>query len=358
MSEHKVFGEKTDGRYYERPGAYFIPFSDGFVTLVSTPKGLFLIGGGIEDGEGDKDCIIRECMEETGCTARPTSFLCSAEYYCVHPRVGLFHPVQRYYLGDISAPVTAEHEADHKLVRLSFEEALPGMYLDMQRWAVERCAVLHAGTDAPTLMWDLDGTLLDSYGSIVDCLYRTMLEYGVTADRAEIYNYTKLRSVMGFIDEAGARYGFDSAAAKQRYSEIHEQDKLGIRLMPGAAEALAELDRIGVVNLVFTHRGPSADAILENTGIKKYFRETVNGRDGFARKPSPEAIDYLVASYGLDRKRTFYVGDRSLDIDGAVNAGIGSILYLPSPIPGLPTGKETHVITDLRDTAKIILDIL
>ena len=107
------------------------------------------------------------------------------------------------------------------------------------------------------------------------------------------------------------------------------------------------LRNAGVANYVFTHRGASAAGILKGAGLDGYFTEIVTAEAGFRRKPDPEGIDYLVRKYGLDRSLTCYVGDRSLDIECACNAGIKSILYLPRDAVAVPTGKETLVVRDL-----------
>ena len=66
--------------------------------------------------------------------------------------------------------------------------------------------------------------------------------------------------------------------------------------------------------------------MLEETGLAPFFEEVVSVADGFPRKPAPDGLDYLVDKYGLDRRRTYYVGDRDVDARCAKNAGVGSIL--------------------------------
>ena len=60
---HKIFGNKLQGKYYTRAGAYLIPISNGKIAVVKTPKGYFFIGGGYENDETDTECITRECLE-------------------------------------------------------------------------------------------------------------------------------------------------------------------------------------------------------------------------------------------------------------------------------------------------------
>ena len=63
---HKVFGIKDNKAYLDRKGAYLVPIRGEKVGVVETAKGYFLLGGGIEGEETDNQCIIRECIEETG----------------------------------------------------------------------------------------------------------------------------------------------------------------------------------------------------------------------------------------------------------------------------------------------------
>ena len=71
--------------------------------------------------------------------------------------------------------------------------------------------------------------------------------------------------------------------------------------------------------------------ILRDLGLDVYFTEILTSQSGFARKPSPEAATYLIDKYHLDPEQTYYIGDRTLDIDFAQNSGIQSINFLASP---------------------------
>ena len=76
---HKVFGQKENVKYRDRKGAYLIPINGEEVGIVETPKGFFFLGGGIDDGETETECIIRECMEDAGFQVKITEKVCSAE---------------------------------------------------------------------------------------------------------------------------------------------------------------------------------------------------------------------------------------------------------------------------------------
>ena len=133
----KTFGEKDPNlKYYNRPGAYLICIENGKLACVRTPKGYFLLGGGIEGDESQTDCILRECLEEAGLSVTVTAPLCSADSYTIHPRIGPFHPIQYYYLGTIGERVQDPIELDHTFVWLPLEE-IENMYVPQQIWAVQ-----------------------------------------------------------------------------------------------------------------------------------------------------------------------------------------------------------------------------
>ncbi len=135
---HKIFGNKENEKYTDRVGVYLIPVKDGKVGVVETHKGYFLVGGGLENGETDEQCIMRECLEEAGYTVCIKQKLCSAETYCLHSAKGFFHPIQSYYLGTLIKKVHEPLEPDHKFVWLDFETAKENMYSEMQSWAIEQ----------------------------------------------------------------------------------------------------------------------------------------------------------------------------------------------------------------------------
>ena len=139
---HQIFGTKENVEYDSREGAYLIPVQNGLVGVVETPKGYFLLGGGLEEGESHIVCIERECMEESGCLPAIKGWLGSAESYLDHPIIGPFHPVQTYYYGQLRAKVAEPKDTDHVLVWLPYDWLQGKLHLEMQSWALDRCAAL------------------------------------------------------------------------------------------------------------------------------------------------------------------------------------------------------------------------
>ena len=203
-------------------------------------------------------------------------------------------------------------------------------------------------------IWDLDGTLIDSYGIIVNSLHQIYLEKGVNIDKSEILYDVLNESVSYFIKKTEEKFGVPFEDLKDRYSIISHNETLNIKAMKHGKEILEYLKNKGITNYVFTHRGITTESVLKNIGIYSYFEDMVTSLNNFKRKPDPEGLNYLIDKYHLDRDNTYYVGDRPMDIKCANNAHIKSIMFVPLNSVTKPTGKETYVVNDLLDIKEII----
>ena len=198
-------------------------------------------------------------------------------------------------------------------------------------------------------IWDLDGTLLDSYGVITEGAARTAEEAGVQVPRQEVLRAVKQDSVTGFLRDISARSGVPSDELMARYRHHSHALDDGITLTDGAKETLERLAAAGAEHFVYTHRGSSSRPILQRLEILDFFREIVTSEQHFAPKPSGEGVRYLTEKYALDPEETWYVGDRTLDVLCAKDAGVKALLYLEADSCVLPTGKEDRIVRDLRE---------
>ena len=195
----------------------------------------------------------------------------------------------------------------------------------------------------------MDGTLVDSYPAIVPAAKQACYEYGLNFSSEYIHEAVIRTSVGAFLEHECKKHCLDPAPVKTRFNQLNDSHIDAIRAIPHAEKTLRLLTISGHKCFVYTHRGASCHAILEQTGLLPFFTEVVTALDGFPRKPDPAAILYLIEKYSLLTDHCFYVGDRSLDIEAANNAGISSILYLDSNSPTEATGRETHVVSDLLE---------
>ncbi|MGT2742949.1 HAD-IA family hydrolase [Streptococcus plurextorum] len=183
----------------------------------------------------------------------------------------------------------------------------------------------------PTFIWDFDGTLADSYEAIEQALEVTYAHYQLPFDRDRIMAYIIETSVGQLLREIAAQDEIDWSELKAFFSQEQEARDHLVTLMPGAKAVLEKTTKAGIQHFIYTHKGATTDAVLKDLGIDGYFTEVVTSANGFERKPHPEGIDYLVTKYQLDKASTYYIGDRSLDVKVAENAGIKSInLHQPA----------------------------
>ncbi|HFR3701628.1 TPA: HAD-IA family hydrolase [Streptococcus suis] len=177
----------------------------------------------------------------------------------------------------------------------------------------------------PTFIWDLDGTLLDSYQAILAGIEETYAQFDIPFDREEIHAFILTYSVKDLLARDAQKYGKDLAQLNQARANSLREKNTAIQLMEGTREVLEWTVQEGIQNFIYTHKSDNAFQVLEDLGVDHYFTEILTSDSGFARKPAPEALLYLIEKYDLDKSTTYYVGDRLLDVETALAAGIGSI---------------------------------
>ncbi|HFI0435905.1 TPA: HAD-IA family hydrolase [Streptococcus suis] len=202
----------------------------------------------------------------------------------------------------------------------------------------------------PTFIWDLDGTLLDSYEAILAGIQETYEQYELPFNREEVRKYILRYSVKDLLVRDADKYGLDSDELNRVRATSLKEKNTQIPLMTGAAEILDWTAQQGIQNFVYTHKSDNAFQVLEDLGVRHHFTEILTSDSGFARKPSPEALLFLIEKYGLDKENTYYIGDRLLDVETAINAGIHSINL---QIDGV---EQNWKIVSLLDIKQILTD--
>jgi len=196
-------------------------------------------------------------------------------------------------------------------------------------------------------IWDLDGTLLDSYEAILSGIEETFGQFSIPYDKEKVREFILKFSVQDLLEQVAEERKLDVEVLNQVRAQSLAEKNAQIVLMPGAREVLNWADQVGIRNFVYTHKGDNAFTILKNLGLESYFTEILTSQSGFERKPSPEAATYLLDKYQLDPEKTYYIGDRTLDVEFAKNSGIQSINFLESSFEG------NHMIRALADIPHI-----
>ena len=196
-------------------------------------------------------------------------------------------------------------------------------------------------------IWDLDGTLLDSYEAILSGIEEIYAQFSIPYDEEKVREFILKFSVQDLFVQVAEERKLDVEMLNQVRAQSLAEKNAQVVLMPGARDVLAWADQAGIQQFVYTHKGDNALTILRDLGLESYFTEILTSQSGFARKPSPEAAIYLLDKYQLDSEKTYYIGDRTMDVEFAHNSGIQSINFLESTYEG------NHRIQALADISHI-----
>ena len=196
-------------------------------------------------------------------------------------------------------------------------------------------------------IWDLDGTLLDSYEAILSGIEETFAQFAIPYDKEKVREFILKYSVQDLLGQVAEERNLDAKELNQVRAQSLAEKNAQVVLMPGARDVLAWAEESGIQQFVYTHKGDNALTILRDLGLESYFTEILTSQSGFARKPSSEAATYLIDKYQLNPDNTYYIGDRILDVEFAQNSGIQSLNFLESTYEG------NHRIQALSDISHI-----
>lgn len=136
-----VFGDRMDGTdYRSRQAVYALIFSeDNKIAIIKSGNRYFLPGGGIEEGETQQECLIRECTEEIGYDIEVKEYIgCASQYLVSFKTNEHMHLTGYFYAAQLLRPNYQKIEPDHDLEWLRPEEAINKMYVEFQAWAIQR----------------------------------------------------------------------------------------------------------------------------------------------------------------------------------------------------------------------------
>lgn len=179
------------------------------------------------------------------------------------------------------------------------------------------------------LVFDWDGTLLDSTGKIIRSMQRAIAELGLPPRHDE-----QVREIIGLgLMEALKTmyhefdYGIDvleplRATYAKHYVEL---DAVPCVFYPGARETLDNLRHRGHHLAVATGKSRKGlDRVLINLGMQDYFDAT-RCADETQSKPHPQMLHELLDELRYSPQQTLMVGDTEFDLQMANNAGVNSI---------------------------------
>jgi phosphoglycolate phosphatase len=180
---------------------------------------------------------------------------------------------------------------------------------------------------APTrlVVFDLDGTLIDSRADLAASANRMLSAYGAgplpERDVAAMVGDGARLLISRVLAAAGVEADLDQAL--EHYLAIYDRLLFDTtRLYDGVAEVLDALSgRVALAVLTNKPLAPSA-RLLDHFDVARYFMAVIGGDGIHARKPSPAGLNALIARAAADPASTVFVGDSQVDLETSRNAGV------------------------------------
>lgn len=199
------------------------------------------------------------------------------------------------------------------------------------------------------IIWDLDGTLFDTYPAIAGAFQAGLADLGKEAPLGWIESLSK--KSMGFcLATLAETYALseDELDRKfiERYDQIRSEDQPPF---PGVRRLCEYIYSIGGKNCIVTHRRQVGTvSLLAAHHLTSYFAGFLTNDDGYPKKPDPAAFNAILEKYALERVETLAVGDRDIDVLAGRAAGLLTCLFGPA-IPGITVDLTVSNFDELHN---------
>ena len=173
------------------------------------------------------------------------------------------------------------------------------------------------------VLFDVDGTLVDSNYLHVHAWHRAFLDLGVIVPSWRIHRAIGMDSG----ELLGALLGADADArgdeAKDRHATHYATLGDQLRVLPGAREFVASLAAAGLEVVLATSAPPAElDRLREVLDVDRELTALTDSDDVATAKPSPDIVGVALERAGVPADRAVFVGDATWDVEAAGRAGV------------------------------------
>lgn len=183
-----------------------------------------------------------------------------------------------------------------------------------------------------TILFDLDGTLIDSTDAILESFGFAFDSFGQSVPDDEL-----IKAQIGYtLEDIFTSLGVDEgrvvdfvAAYKSKYREISSEKTY---LIENAKEAIELASEFAALGIVTTKTSRYSKELLEHLGVMSYFEVLIGREDVENVKPHPEpifkALDKMGRNDAFFKQNSWMIGDTFLDVNAAKNAGIKHVALM------------------------------
>lgn len=200
------------------------------------------------------------------------------------------------------------------------------------------------------VVFDLDGTLLDSYEAIHVCLNAVLSAFARPPVSRERTRRTVGHGLEALMEKAlgAADAPAGTLLFRERYGALGLE---GTTLMPHAAEVVRELTRRGIPMAVASNKPPEfSRSLLSDLGLLEGMAGVGGPGVGVPPKPDPAMVLALVGRMGAPPGQTVLVGDMDVDVATARAAGVAAAVVPTGSCSRqeLQAAAPDHLLEDLR----------
>ncbi|MGC1329758.1 phosphoglycolate phosphatase [Pseudomonas sp.] len=217
---------------------------------------------------------------------------------------------------------------------------------------------LFAGKLPRLVMFDLDGTLIDSVPDLAAALDKTLLKLGhpaagLEAARTYVGNGARVlvrRGLAGGLDH-GAVGEIETDEALALFMDAYAGSHALTKVYPGVRESLKWLQKRGVAMALITNKPEQFVApLLDELKLGRFFKWIIGGDTLPQQKPDPAALLFVMKMAGVAPAEALFVGDSRNDVLAATAANVQCVALSYGYNHGRPIAEESPalVIDNLR----------
>jgi len=182
------------------------------------------------------------------------------------------------------------------------------------------------------VIFDFDGTIVDSYEAHLESFRRALSKFGLTVEDEQIYRgFGKpARQMLLEILPQQAHAHIDELVREKRIQFIETSRQ--VRVFDGVEETLLYLKQRGIATALATSADrPSVMRVLSGFGLEGYFDVILSAEDVKVAKPNPDIFILAAERLAVKTQECLVVGDSVFDVMAAREAGIKAVAIASNP---------------------------
>jgi HAD superfamily hydrolase (TIGR01509 family) len=194
------------------------------------------------------------------------------------------------------------------------------------------------------VLFDVDGTLVDSSYIHAVCWWQTFRQAGYDVPTAAIHRAVGMGSDRLIPHVLGDGVEVDAEALSAAHAAIYSTWWPALRALPGAADLIRKAHDTGLVTMLATSATGRELTVLRTViGADAWIDHATSASDTDATKPAPDLIEAALAKAGQEPSNAIFVGDAVWDVHAAKKANVRCI--------GLECGGSSEA--ELRDAGAV-----